>query len=165
MYFTWLSGDMLVEQSVHSVDKMSWTFKDVPPVKCVALGSRMQRVEPEYGHIYDNFSVMYEWADGKRGFVFARQQAGCSNENNDYITGAKGHATVMGFRPLHAIQGADGKAWSYEKEGGEGGVGPGGRRRVGDRARRICPADARALEKVRRKIAEGRRPAREGAGA
>jgi myo-inositol 2-dehydrogenase / D-chiro-inositol 1-dehydrogenase len=125
MYFTWLSGDMLVEQSVHSVDKMSWTFKDVPPVKCVAIGGRMQRVEAEYGHIYDNFSVMYEWADGKRGFIFARQQAGCSNENNDYITGANGHATVMGFRPLHLVQGGDGQQWAYEKHGAAGGSGPG----------------------------------------
>ena len=31
MYFTWLSGDHLVEQAVHTVDKMSWAFKDVPP--------------------------------------------------------------------------------------------------------------------------------------
>jgi predicted dehydrogenase len=121
MYFTWLSGDMLVEQSVHSVDKMSWTFKDVPPVKCVAIGGRQQRVEAEYGHIYDHFSVMYEWADGKRGFIFARQQAGCSNENNDYITGANGHCTVKGFTPLHAIQTLDGQQWVYERNGGDDG--------------------------------------------
>ena len=120
MYFTWLSGDMIVEQTVHSVDKMSWTFKDVPPVKCVSIGGRQQRIEPEYGQIYDHFAVMYEWADGKRGFIFSRQQAGCSNENNDYITGANGFANVSGFRPLHAIQTADGQQWSYEKQGGPG---------------------------------------------
>lgn len=29
LYYTWLSGDIIVEQAVHSVDKMSWAFKDL----------------------------------------------------------------------------------------------------------------------------------------
>ena len=36
--FTWLSGDGLVEQACHSVDKISWAMKDVPPLKAVATG-------------------------------------------------------------------------------------------------------------------------------
>jgi predicted dehydrogenase len=38
--FVWLSGDGLVEQAVHSVDKISWGMKDQPPLKAVAVGGR-----------------------------------------------------------------------------------------------------------------------------
>ena len=55
MYFTWLSGDHIVEQAVHTVDKMCWTFDDVDPVSATAVGGRQQRVEDQYGHIYDHF--------------------------------------------------------------------------------------------------------------
>jgi predicted dehydrogenase len=129
MYFTWLSGDHLVEQAVHTVDKMSWAFKDVAPVKVTALGGRQQRVEPEYGHIYDHYAVMYEFPNAGRGFIFARQQAGCSNENNDYIAGSNGTCQVSGFKPLHVIDSADGNRWHYEKTGGVDG-GPGERNQM-----------------------------------
>lgn len=119
IYYTWLSGDHLVEQAVHSVDKMSWAFKDVPPVKCTALAGRQQRVEPQYGNIYDHYSVMYEYPNGGRGFIFARQQQGCSNENSDYIVGSSGTGMVSGFRPLHRLTPTEGPAWDYEKSGGE----------------------------------------------
>ena len=125
MYYTWLSGDMIVEQSVHSVDKMSWAFKDVPPVKCSAIGGRQQRTEPEFGNVFDHFAVMYEFPNGGRGFIFARQQSGCSNENSDYIIGANGTGTVSGFKPLHVLDTTDGQRWYYEKGGSADGTGPG----------------------------------------
>jgi len=34
-YFTWLSGDHIVEQHVHQHDIMNWAFQS-PPVKCIA---------------------------------------------------------------------------------------------------------------------------------
>ncbi len=125
LYYTWLSGDHLVEQAVHNVDKMSWAFKDVPPVKCTALGGRQQRIEPEFGNVYDHYAVMYEYPNGGRGFIFARQQGGCSNENSDYIIGANGTAQISGFKPLHVLDTADGKRWHYEKNGAADGVSPG----------------------------------------
>ncbi len=118
LYYTWLSGDHLVEQAVHSVDKMSWAFKDVPPVRCTAIGGRQQRIEPAYGNVYDHFAVMYEFPNGGRGFIFARQQSGCSNENNDYIVGSNGTGYVAGFRPMHKLTTTDGQVWDYEKSGG-----------------------------------------------
>ena len=48
LYFTWLSGDHNVEQHIHSLDKMAWAMKDVPPVKAVGLGGRQVRTGPEY---------------------------------------------------------------------------------------------------------------------
>jgi predicted dehydrogenase len=89
-YFTWLSGDHLVEQAVHNVDRMAWVMGDTPPVKATAHGGRQVRVEPDFGHIFDHFSVVYEWATGTRGFLFTRQQANCSNEVADRIIGTRG---------------------------------------------------------------------------
>ena len=38
--FVWLCGDGLIEQACHSVDKILWAMKDMPPVRCVATGGR-----------------------------------------------------------------------------------------------------------------------------
>ena len=38
--FYWLSGDGLVEQAVHHVDRIMWAMKDEPPKSCVANGGR-----------------------------------------------------------------------------------------------------------------------------
>ncbi len=90
LYFTWLSGDHIVEQAVHNVDKMCWTFNDVNPISAVATGGRQQRVEEEYGQVWDHFSVAYEWPNGARGFIFCRQQQGDFNEVADHFLGTKG---------------------------------------------------------------------------
>jgi myo-inositol 2-dehydrogenase / D-chiro-inositol 1-dehydrogenase len=99
-YFTWLSGDHIVEQAVHSIDKMAWAMKDVPPVSCIATGGRQVRTEEKYGHIFDHFGVVYDYPDGTKGFHFCRQQANCANENSDYIMGSKGLAKIKAFSQL-----------------------------------------------------------------
>lgn len=43
--FQWLCGDSLVEQAVHSVDKIAWAMNDQPPVSCVAVGGRQVPAE------------------------------------------------------------------------------------------------------------------------
>ena len=40
LYFTWLSGDHIVEQHIHSLDKAAWVMNDVAPVSAVGLGGR-----------------------------------------------------------------------------------------------------------------------------
>lgn len=114
LYFTWLSGDHLIEQAIHTVDKMSWAFQDVAPIQAVAMGGRQQRIEPEYGHVYDHFAVCYEYPDGARGFIFCRQQAGTYNENADHIIGTKGVCKINGFGKVHRISGET--PWKYEGE-------------------------------------------------
>jgi myo-inositol 2-dehydrogenase / D-chiro-inositol 1-dehydrogenase len=113
-FYTWLSGDHLVEQCIHTVDKMMWAFKDEPPVKCVAHGGRQVRTAPEYGNIYDHFEVVYEWASGARGFVFCRQQANCANDNSDVIYGTKGTGRILGFASMPWIKNEKGEnVWRY----------------------------------------------------
>jgi myo-inositol 2-dehydrogenase / D-chiro-inositol 1-dehydrogenase len=113
-FYTWLSGDHLVEQCIHTVDKMMWAFKDEPPVKCVAHGGRQVRTAPEYGNIYDHFEVVYEWASGARGFIFCRQQAGCANDNSDVIYGTRGTGRVLGFAGMPWLRDEKGELlWRY----------------------------------------------------
>ncbi|HMO65364.1 MAG TPA: Gfo/Idh/MocA family oxidoreductase [Verrucomicrobiota bacterium] len=99
-YYTWLSGDHIVEQAVHSIDKMQWAMKDAIPVKCVAHGGRQVRTAPEFGHIFDHFSVVYEYETGARGYHYCRQQAGAAVDNSDYFIGTKGVAIIKAFGPL-----------------------------------------------------------------
>jgi predicted dehydrogenase len=94
MNFVWLSGDGLVEQACHSVDKMMWAMKDTPPLRCTANGGR--QVPNPGGNIFDHITVHYEWANGVRGVMAQRQIGGCFNDNSDYITGEKGIASTKG---------------------------------------------------------------------
>ncbi len=107
--FTWLCGDSLVEQAIHTVDKVAWAFNDQPPISCVAVGGR--QIPAEGGNIFDHFQVNYLYPNNARASVANRQMVGCYNENADYITGTKGVATI-GRGPNPRIEGEN--PWSYE---------------------------------------------------
>ena len=100
LYFTWLSGDFNVEQHVHSLDKMAWAMRGYP-VRAYGLGGRQVRTGPEFGHIFDHMSTVYEFENGAKCFSHCRQQAGILNEVKDFVWGSKGKADVM----LHRITG------------------------------------------------------------
>lgn len=107
--FVWLSGDGLVEQAVHAVDWMCWAFKDVPPLKAIAVGGR--QIPAHGGNIFDHFEINYEYADGARAFLGCRQQVGCANDNTATIYGTKGTARELGFAGMPFIKGE--KNWRY----------------------------------------------------
>jgi len=71
-YFTWLSGDHIVEQHLHNMDIINWALRS-HPIKCFALGGRQARTEPKYGHIYDHFAVEYEYPNDIRVASYCRQ--------------------------------------------------------------------------------------------
>jgi predicted dehydrogenase len=96
--FVWLCGDSLVEQAIHSVDKIAWAMHDEPPVSCVGVGGRT--IPAEGGNIYDHFEVNYLYPNGTRAFLANRQIVGCYNENSDYMLGTDGVCTIgRGPRP------------------------------------------------------------------
>ncbi len=64
-YFTWLSGDHIVEQHLHNMDVINWAMGS-PPVSCLGMGGRQARTTPDFGNIYDHFTVEYEYANGAR---------------------------------------------------------------------------------------------------
>ncbi len=107
--FSWLSGDGLVEQACHSIDKMAWAMNDVMPVRCTAVGGR--QIPNREGNIYDHIEVNFEWASGVRGFMAQRQIPGCHSETKDYIIGAKGTGLLGGRRGAE-LTGE--KTWRFE---------------------------------------------------
>jgi myo-inositol 2-dehydrogenase / D-chiro-inositol 1-dehydrogenase len=106
-YYTWLSGDFNVEQHVHHLDLCTWMMGNRYPVKCVGLGGRQVRTGPEYGHIYDHFSIVYEYENGVKMFSNCRQIRGCSNDMSVHALGTKGQANLKESR--FAIRGE--KEW------------------------------------------------------
>jgi len=112
LYFTWLSGDHVVEQAVHTIDKLAWAMGDKPPLKAIAHGGRQVRTAAEYGMIFDHFEIVYEYPNDVHGFVFCRQQANCANDNSDTIMGTKGVAHILGFKSVPVIRGENN--WRYE---------------------------------------------------
>ncbi len=108
--FTWLSGDGLVEQAIHTVDWMMWAMKDQPPTSCTATGGR--QIKAEGGNIFDHISVAYEWPGGVRGFIAQRQITGCYGENSFYAIGTKGNAYI--HRGHYTTDLAGERTWKYE---------------------------------------------------
>jgi predicted dehydrogenase len=96
LYYPWLSGDLIAEQHIHTLDVMAWIKKDQYPVKCHSLGGRQKRTDAKFGTVYDHFATVYEWADGTKGFSACRQQHGCFTNVNEYVIGTKGKADVFG---------------------------------------------------------------------
>jgi myo-inositol 2-dehydrogenase / D-chiro-inositol 1-dehydrogenase len=117
LYFTWLSGDHIVEQHIHSLDKMAWAMKDEPPVKAFGHGGRQSRTQPEFGQIFDHHAVCFEYANGVKLFSYCRQQDGTPNDVSDYILGTAGTCDVMkhAISPRHPT----GTAWRYKASKGD----------------------------------------------
>lgn len=108
LYFTWLSGDHIVEQHIHNLDVMNWAFGG-PPVKAVGMGGRQSRTDPKYGDAFDHFAIEYEYANGARVQSFCRQAQGASSRVGERIVGTKGVSD-----PSRNIEGAN--AWAFAGE-------------------------------------------------
>jgi len=66
-----LSGDIIVEQNVHTLDVMSWIMKDSPPTRCTGTGGR--RVRVDVGNCWDHFALVYEYPN-QVGVTFSSRQ-------------------------------------------------------------------------------------------
>lgn len=96
LYFTWLSGDHIVEQHVHNLDVINWAMQ-AHPKKCVGMGGRQVRTDPAYGHIFDHFTVGYEYPDGARLMSMCRQIDGCCGNVSEHVIGTKGTSNCAGW--------------------------------------------------------------------
>jgi predicted dehydrogenase len=93
-YYTWLSGDFNVEQHVHFLDVCTWLLRGQYPVRCAGSGGRQVRTGSEFGHIYDHFSVVYEYESGEKLFSQCRQMAGCHGDMSVQAVGTGGSADL-----------------------------------------------------------------------
>tara|TARA_Y100001934_G_scaffold283306_1_gene401999 strand:- start:968 stop:2257 length:1290 start_codon:yes stop_codon:yes gene_type:complete len=106
-YFNWLSGDLIMEITVHSVDKIAWIMGDVSPARVVASGARHQQT---IGDIWDQFDVTYEYENGLVAILKTRYLSGCHNEHKDLIIGTKGTCELRSGQAT--IQGEN--SWRYK---------------------------------------------------
>lgn len=95
LYFSWLSGDHIVEQHVHNIDVVNWAIGSMP-VNVMGMGGRQVRVAPEYGNIYDHFAVEFEYPNGVRVASLCRQTKGSAERVEERIVGTKGVALGSG---------------------------------------------------------------------
>jgi predicted dehydrogenase len=110
LYFTWLSGDHIVEQHVHNLDAVNWVIGS-HPLRAVGMGGRQTRTDPSYGHIYDHFSIDYEYPNGVHMMSMCRQIDGCEKRVAEDIVGTKGRVESSSER--WAITGP--KAWGRKE--------------------------------------------------
>ncbi|MEX0821715.1 MAG: Gfo/Idh/MocA family oxidoreductase [Rhodothermales bacterium] len=92
-YFTWLSGDHIVEQFVHNLDVIHWVMGS-PPESALAMGGRLARVDPSYGHIYDHFSVEYAFPGDVRVEAKCRQFEDAAGRITNRVVGTEGVADL-----------------------------------------------------------------------
>lgn len=94
-YFTWLSGDHLVEQHVHDIDVCNWIHGG-HPVEAQGMGGRQVRVGRDYGEIFDHHAVEFTYADRVKLFSYCRHIPGCWNSFSEHAHGTKGDASIQG---------------------------------------------------------------------
>ncbi len=108
LYFTWLSGDHIVEQHVHNIDVINWAF-GATPVKATGMGGRQVRTGPEYGNIFDHFAVELEYPNGARVMSMCRQTPGCADRVEERLVGTRG--TAFGYGEIRGAA-----PWKFEAE-------------------------------------------------
>jgi predicted dehydrogenase len=110
-YFTWLSGDHIVEQHVHNLDIMNWVL-GAHPVRAVSgLGGRQVRTGEEHGHIFDHFAVEFEYPGGVSMFSQSRQINGCRNLVGEEVVGTGGTSNCA-----DRIRPKEGGAWRFREK-------------------------------------------------
>jgi predicted dehydrogenase len=113
LYFTWISGDHIVEQHIHNIDVANWALGG-PPVRANGVGGRQARVDPSYGHIFDHFAVELEYANGARILSMCRQQDGTARYVGERFAGTRGVASPSDGNPW--IRGSTAE-WQWEQDG------------------------------------------------
>jgi predicted dehydrogenase len=115
-FYTWLSGDHIVEQHVHNIDVINW-LKGTHPIRAQGMGGRQVRTGKIHGHIFDHHFVEYEYADGTRCFSQSRQIRGTHGLVAERVMGTKGSAELNDGRNGFVINGAS--SWRYPRGGKE----------------------------------------------
>jgi myo-inositol 2-dehydrogenase/D-chiro-inositol 1-dehydrogenase len=107
-YFTWLSGDHIVEQHIHNIDVGCW-IKGGHPVKAIGQGGRQVRNAKRHCQINDHHHVEYTFADGSKMISQCRQIRGCFPLVAEYAHGTKGNASMPPDGKVFEITGP--RAW------------------------------------------------------
>jgi myo-inositol 2-dehydrogenase / D-chiro-inositol 1-dehydrogenase len=116
-YFTWLSGDHIVEQHVHDLDIGNW-IAAAHPTEAQGLGGRQVRVGNNVGEIFDHHAVEFTYANGVKMFSYCRQIPGCWDSFSQHATGAKGNVDIEGHGSASLqVSGQAAKKWRRAHDG------------------------------------------------
>ena len=105
LYFTWLSGDHIVEQHVHNLDVANWAL-GAHPLRAMGMGGRQSRISPEYGHGFDHFAIDYEYPNGVHVMSMCRQIPDCANRVAETVVGTKGVCELESGAKRYELTGA-----------------------------------------------------------
>jgi predicted dehydrogenase len=108
LYFTWLSGDHIVEQHVHNIDVINWAMQG-HPVSARGMGGRQVRTDAKFGHIFDHHAVQFQYDNGAYCFSECRQIDGCVNDVSEHVYGTLGEAHMGGNWRITGDN-----AWTFE---------------------------------------------------
>jgi myo-inositol 2-dehydrogenase/D-chiro-inositol 1-dehydrogenase len=112
-YFTWLSGDHIVEQHVHNLDIMNWVL-GTHPIKAVSgLGGRQSRLGERHGNIFDHFAVEFEYPNGVTMFSQCRQINDTKQMVAEFVSGSKGKSNCA-----DSITPNTGEPWQFKAKVG-----------------------------------------------
>ena len=104
-YFTWLSGDLIVERHVHNLDVINWALRATPD-SVHGLGGRQYRTGPEYGNVFDHFGTEFFYPGDVHFISMCRQIEGTNERIGERVVGTKGASNCRG-----RIEGKN--AWRY----------------------------------------------------
>jgi predicted dehydrogenase len=110
-HYTWLSGDIIVEQHVHNLDIVNWAIGALPE-KAIGIGGNQVRSGDGYGNIWDHFAIQYEYPNGIQVTSMCRQHRKCTGQVSERIIGTKGIAYTYGANGI--IEGVS--DYKYEGE-------------------------------------------------
>jgi predicted dehydrogenase len=113
--FEWVSGGPLLEQAVHTVDKIAWAMGDIAPIAAVANGGRAYRTDA--GNVYDHYNIAYEYPGGVICHLGERQFIGCHTEVVDRIYCEKGIAVAPDSPTVFDIE-QQKRLWVYRPQPG-----------------------------------------------
>ncbi|MGA2034751.1 MAG: Gfo/Idh/MocA family oxidoreductase [Thermoguttaceae bacterium] len=116
-YFTWLSGDHIVEQHVHDLDVCNW-IKDDHPIEASGMGGRQVRKGKDVGEIFDHHAIEFTYADGVKLFSYCRHIPGCWEAFSEHAAGTAGRADIEGHgNSVLSIDGQPPLRWRRTADG------------------------------------------------
>lgn len=94
-FFTWMSGDHILEQHCHNLDVANWVLQGKMPARATGQGGRQVRNKRENGTIYDHHTVEFEYENGFRLLSQCCQIGGkCARSVSEHFHGTKGAASL-----------------------------------------------------------------------
>ncbi|MBK8091467.1 MAG: Gfo/Idh/MocA family oxidoreductase [Verrucomicrobiaceae bacterium] len=94
-FFTWMSGDHILEQHCHNLDVANWVLDGKMPLRATGQGGRQERRGRENGTIFDHHTVEFEYESGFRLLSQCCQIGGkCQRQVSEHFHGVKGRADL-----------------------------------------------------------------------